>query len=94
MRYCASFMVVENMRAGMPPEEACAATIRRIAGTDPKGDDLSINFIALDKSGRFGAAGTQKGFPFAVTTPERSDVLEGRALTGTTIGPEGGNRRD
>ncbi|MEZ6073549.1 MAG: isoaspartyl peptidase/L-asparaginase [Pirellulales bacterium] len=31
MRYCGSFMVVEAMRHGMSPTEACESTIRRIA---------------------------------------------------------------
>ncbi len=75
MRYCGSFMVVEYMRQGMTPEEACLATIRRIAKQDPKGADLSINFVALDKQGRFGAAGTGNGFPYSVTTTDRSVVL-------------------
>src|SRR5207302_3238399 len=55
MRYCGSFMVVEYMRQGLSPEEACRRTIQRIARQDPKGLDLSINFVALDKLGRFGA---------------------------------------
>jgi N4-(beta-N-acetylglucosaminyl)-L-asparaginase len=76
MRYCGSFMIVEHMRQGMHPTEACQAAIRRIARLDPKGFDLSINFIALDKHGRFGAAGTDKGFQFAVTTRSDSRLLD------------------
>lgn len=75
MRYCGSFMVVEYMRQGLTPEEACLATIRRIARQDPKGVDLSINFVALDKHGRCGAAGTGKGFQYSVTTTASSSVL-------------------
>jgi hypothetical protein len=48
--------------------------IERIVAREPKGRDLSIHFIALDKRGRFGAAGTND-FPHAVTYPGYSQVL-------------------
>ena len=92
MRFCGSFMVVEYMRQGLTPEEACAETIRRIARLDGRPiEDLHINFIALDKKGRFGAAGTGQGFPYAVTYPGYSDVLQSKALSRKHIGSEGGN---
>ena len=76
MRYCGSFMVVEFMRQGLHPQAACEQTIQRIARQDPKGFQLSINFVALDKSGRFGAAGTDEGFRYSVATPKQSEVLK------------------
>ena len=90
MRYCASYQVVENMRHGMSPTEACAETIRRIAKTDPQGMNLAINFIAIDKHGEFGAAGTQANFPYSVTTPAFSEIRKGQALSRATQ-KEGGN---
>ena len=78
MRYCASYAVVENMRHGMSPTEARAEAIRRIAKTDPAGMDLAINFIAINKQGEFGAAGTQANFPYSITTPEFSEVRKGQ----------------
>jgi len=80
MRYCGSFMVVEYMRQGLHPQAACQETIRRIARQDPKGLDLSINFIALDKRGRYGAAGVSKDFEFAVTTASFSRVMPGASV--------------
>jgi len=80
MRYCATFLIVEFMRQGMSPHEACAQVIRRIMRTEPKGADLSINFVALDKHGRYGAAGTDQGFQYSVTTPTFSRVLPNPGL--------------
>jgi isoaspartyl peptidase/L-asparaginase-like protein (Ntn-hydrolase superfamily) len=80
MRYCGSFLVVEYMRQGLHPQAACQETIRRIARQDPKGLNLDINFIALDKHGRYGAAGVSKDFEFAVTTPSGSQVLPNPGL--------------
>ena len=76
MRYCGSFMVVEYMWQGLPPQAACEQTIQRIAKQDPKGLNLSINFVALDRQGRFGAAGTDKNFRFAVASTNDSRVLQ------------------
>ncbi len=85
MRYCGSFLVVEYMRQGLDPTEACRQTIRRIAQQDPKGFNLSINFVALDKSGRFGAAGTDNGFQYAVSDQKNSRVLPNPGVEETKI---------
>ena len=87
LRYCGTFLVVELMRQGLSPHEACVETIRRIAKIDPKGMDLAISFIALDKKGRFGAASAGRGFEFAVTCPAFSRLQPGLALTEKYIGP-------
>ena len=80
MRYCGSFMVVEYMRQGLAPTEACQETIRRIVKSEGKGPNLSINFVALDKLGRYGGAGTDAGFSYSVTTPSSSRVLANAGL--------------
>jgi isoaspartyl peptidase/L-asparaginase-like protein (Ntn-hydrolase superfamily) len=71
MRYCGSFLIVELMRSGMEPEAACRTTIERIAKHDKKSpSDLHINFLAINKQGRWGAAGTDAGFEIAVVTAD------------------------
>lgn len=92
MRFCGSFLVVEFMRQGMHPQEACLKTIERIYELDGRGVDLSINFVALDKKGRFGAAGSGKDFPYSVAYPGFSQVLKGAAFSGAALGPIGGNQ--
>lgn len=77
MRFCASFMIVEAMRHGMSPQEACVATIRRIDKMDPLDiTELHINFIAIDKKGNVGAAGTDKEFKYSVTNGDASEVID------------------
>ena len=94
LRYCGSFLVVELMRQGLHPEEACLEAIRRIARKDPKGIDISVSFVALDKQGRFGAAGSANGFQYAVTTRASRRVLTARGVGPLDIGPVGGNRKE
>lgn len=82
MRFCGSFLIVEFMRGGASPEQACIMAIERIAEMDPLGiDKLEINFIALNKAGEFGAAGTSKGFQFALITADSSAVHDATILT-------------
>ncbi|MDG1512977.1 MAG: N(4)-(beta-N-acetylglucosaminyl)-L-asparaginase [Mariniblastus sp.] len=94
MRHCGSFLVVEMMRQGAQPTEACEMAVNRIAEIDPKNlGNLDINFIALNKQGHYGAAGTSKGFKYSVSSPAGSQVLDAKAMSAKTIGPEGGNRK-
>ncbi len=80
MRWCATFLIVERMRAGLSPQEACEEVVHRIARNDPKGYALDICFIALDKHGRFGAAASNQKFPFAVTTNAGTQLLSVEAV--------------
>lgn len=91
LRHCCSFMIVEFMRQGLSPQDACIQAIKRAAKIDPLGIDLNIFFIALDKKGRYGAAGTGKGFQYSVTTPKQSRILDSAALSELDAGPVGGN---
>jgi N4-(beta-N-acetylglucosaminyl)-L-asparaginase len=80
LRFCGSFQVVDLMRAGATPEDACAETIRRIARKDPRGAALDVHFVAMDKHGRHGAAGVGGGFEISVTRPGASQVERSLAL--------------
>ncbi len=75
MRYSATTVIVEMMRQGMTPKEACEAMVHRIAAVDPLGYELDVCFIALDKQGRWGAAASNQRFPFAVGEAGRSQVV-------------------
>ncbi|MFT4511343.1 MAG: N4-(beta-N-acetylglucosaminyl)-L-asparaginase [Planctomycetota bacterium] len=81
MRYCGSFLVVEFMRQGMHPQMACEETVHRIASLDPRGYNLDVCFVALDKMGRYGAAASNQRFPFAVASNGRSVVVNVEQVT-------------
>lgn len=77
LRYCGSFLIVEFMRQGMTPTEACVATINRISeGDERPPSELSVNFVAINKDGVVGAAGTDKGFRAAVVDTNQSVVTQ------------------
>jgi N4-(beta-N-acetylglucosaminyl)-L-asparaginase len=71
IRICGSHTVVEQMRMGRSPEQACREAIRRIVKRDPtKAKDFQVGFLALSKTGEIGAFAIQKGFTLTITNTE------------------------
>jgi len=73
IKVCGAFLIVEFMRQGLTPEQACLRTIDRVvAMTEPRLLDrngrplFDLEFYALAKDGRFGAASAYEGGRFAV----------------------------
>jgi len=66
MRYVVSFHVVEEMRRGADPMSACRSTVQWAVSDDPRMRDSMIAVLALDPSGRWGAAASREGFAVAV----------------------------
>lgn len=64
LRTLASFAIVERMRAGSDPEQACREVMARVIAKIPavKSDPrMGLAFIALDKRGRGGAISLRAG---------------------------------
>lgn len=66
IRVAGSHLVVELMRQGRTPEEACRLAVERIIRKNPDVEDLQVGFLALDRTGRYGAYAVESGFDFAV----------------------------
>ncbi|MBS1627027.1 MAG: N(4)-(beta-N-acetylglucosaminyl)-L-asparaginase [Bacteroidetes bacterium] len=68
IRIAGSHTVVELMRQGLSPEEACKKTIERVikAKGIEKCKQIQVCFIALNKNGQVGAYALQKGFNYSV----------------------------
>jgi N4-(beta-N-acetylglucosaminyl)-L-asparaginase len=76
IRNVGSFLVVELMRQGYPPEEACKEAVMRIIKKKPaKAKEIQVGFLALNKKGEYGAYAIQKGFSYAVCNAENQDLL-------------------
>jgi len=60
-------LVVELMRQGNSPKDACRLAVERIAKKNPeRAKEIQVGFLALNKAGEYGAFCLQKGFNFAV----------------------------
>lgn len=59
-----SFLVVELMRQGRTPQEACKEAVMRIIKKQ-KYQDIQIGYLAMNKKGEVGAYCIQEGFSYA-----------------------------
>lgn len=79
IRVVGSHLVVEQMRHGKSPQEACEEAVQLILKKFKiRQQDYSttqIGFIALNKAGNFGSYGLQKGFNFAVLDEKKGNRL-------------------
>lgn len=79
MKTVGSFLVVELMRNGYSPEEACKAAVLRIA----KKYDISqsqVGFIAVNKQGNFGGYALQAGFQFVVNRSASTELFQSNSV--------------
>lgn len=77
-----SHLVVELMRQGASPEEACKQAVLRIARKLGDYAQFQVGFLALNKQGRYGAYGIQPGFNYAVQNKAGSALIDGKSLLG------------
>lgn len=87
LQNCSSFLVVELMRQGRTPEEACMEVLRRVAAKaeprllDKEGAPLfDLRFYAMRKDGLVGAAGMRHEGGIAVHDGTECKVLKAPAL--------------
>ncbi|MEZ0484916.1 isoaspartyl peptidase/L-asparaginase family protein [Fibrella aquatica] len=76
IRMAGSHTVVELMRQGLSPAEACKQAVERIIKRDlEKAKTFQVGFIALNKAGEVGAYAVQPGFSYTLTNAEKDGVL-------------------
>ncbi|QNL48319.1 N(4)-(beta-N-acetylglucosaminyl)-L-asparaginase [Olivibacter sp. SDN3] len=82
VRTVGSFLVVELMRQGFSPEDACKEAVARIVKKKPeKAKEIQVGFLALNKKGEYGAYALQEGFSFAVCHEQQQDLLiQGKSI--------------
>jgi N4-(beta-N-acetylglucosaminyl)-L-asparaginase len=67
IRICGSHLVVELMRQGNTPQQACEKAVLRIVKNQPaKSKEMQVGFLAVNKQGEYGAYALQPGFTYAV----------------------------
>lgn len=70
IRTVGTHLVVELMRQGRNPQQACKETVERIVNITKRRNkslkDIQVGFIAINKKGEYGSYCIQDGFNFAV----------------------------
>lgn len=64
VRTVGSFLIVELMRQGKSPQEACEEGVKRIIAKNGDRLDFQIGFIAINKEGQTGGFCIQPGFTY------------------------------
>jgi N4-(beta-N-acetylglucosaminyl)-L-asparaginase len=76
IRNAGSFLVVELMRQGRSPQEACKEAVMRIVKKRPEASKtLQVGFLAMNRDGEVGAYAIQRGFSYAVCDAKKLDGL-------------------
>ena len=77
IRVCGSYSVVEYMRQGMSPGEACKTAVEKIVRIKKeKAKDIQVAFIALNKKGETGSYAIQKGFTYALKNNNEERMVQ------------------
>jgi len=75
-----SHLVVELMRQGESPENACKKAVERIVKKDPeRAKTLQVGFLALNNQGDFGAYALQKGFTYSVKSDTEEKIFASKS---------------
>lgn len=70
VRTVGSFLIVELMRQGKSPQEACEEGVKRIIAKNKDKQDFQIGFIAINKKGETGGYCIHPGFSYRTYTKE------------------------
>ncbi len=80
MRTVGSFLVVEKMREGFSPQEACEYAIKRIYKTAKQNKDIQVGYLAVNKKSEVGAFSLYDGFSYAVAKGSETKVVKSKFL--------------
>ena len=76
-----SYLVVELMRQGMSPQEACETAIKRIVSTNSQENKFQVAYIAMNKNGEVGSYSIEPGFSYMdYYNGENKEVITESAL--------------
>jgi N4-(beta-N-acetylglucosaminyl)-L-asparaginase len=77
IRIAGCHLVVELMRQGRTPEEACKEAVERVFKKQQKrASEIQVGFIAINKAGQYGSYCLQKGFSYAVHNHSGNRLIE------------------
>lgn len=80
IKICGSFLIVELMRNGASPQEACEKAVRRIASKQKLDKNFQVAFLALNKKGEIGAYSYAKGFQYALYIDDNNKLYDSEHL--------------
>lgn len=80
MKIVGCHLVVELMRQGNSPEDACRLAVERILKKNPsRAREVQVGFLALNKKGTYGAWCLAEGFNFAIRDTSGNRLIDSRS---------------
>lgn len=76
IRIAGSHTVVELMRQGFSPQQACKEAVQRIIKKHKDLTNLQCGFLAIDKNGNVGAHSVYAGFNYAFKTADKEAMID------------------
>jgi len=81
IKVAGSHLIVELMRQGYEPDEACKEAVKRIVKKDPNYENIQVGFLALRRDGAIGGFALRKGFNYALmTSGDNNKMVDARFM--------------
>ena len=80
IRTAGSAMVVEAMRNGLSPYDACVEVVERIRRKHKSLKDLQVGFLALDMEGNYGSYSIHPGFNIAIGDDNGHKLIDAKSM--------------
>ncbi|WKD87020.1 N(4)-(Beta-N-acetylglucosaminyl)-L-asparaginase [Polaribacter huanghezhanensis] len=76
-----SYLIVELMRQGRTPQEACEEGVKRIVESNPNYKNFQVGYVALNKQGEYGCYCIHGGFGISKYQEGKQTYVESNAYT-------------
>jgi N4-(beta-N-acetylglucosaminyl)-L-asparaginase len=80
IRTAGSSAVVESMRRGASPEEACYDIVQRILKKHPGVEGMQVGFLAMNVQGEYGGYSVYNGFNYALRMQDRNEMVDAKYM--------------
>lgn len=80
LKICGAHAIVEMMRQGLTPQQACVEAVKRVTFRQKNLDNVQVAFLAINRNGDIGAFSLQKGFQYALGKDGRNELLDAPSL--------------
>ena len=81
IKICGSHTIVEIMRHGKSPQQACEEAVKRIISKQKNATSFQVAFLAMNKSGEYGAYAIQPGFQYALLVNGENKLYDSKSYT-------------
>jgi len=75
-----SFLIVELMRQGRTPQQACEEAVQRIVKKQQGKPDFQVAYVATNKKGEIGAYSVHSGFSYSLYKNQNNQNIESNSV--------------